>query len=464
MPQPLINKRGDERSADVLERTVLLRARAHRGEPVTSQDVASTSTTVNDAQIEAFVDRDYFRAALVPEIQQAKRSIHIANLEWDAGLLGDFLIDTLIEKKKKNPEMPIRLIMDPRFWEGYRKSGSHGAENLARLKEAGIEVAGPSYLTPILEHRKLAVIDGDVAMFGGTCFGEQYYATEKYRELFQRALTNDEAAIDELARHDDPQLEEPEHHDLSFRVHGEAVKHLQASFLRSWLYYGHQIDPGADDAEIQKRYFTPLTEDERRAKYISDVDRARPAQGNIKLKVFSSAPGANEPHRRAMLDVVRGAKRTLLIEMAYVMVPEFRQAIVDAAKNGVQVTVLTNGYQGMDHKVAWYALRGHYRELLDAGVQLYELNAYSHVKSIIADDRLVVCATGNPEWISWTRAFDVAAIADSPELAQSLRARIFDKDRRPERSKQIAREDASPYTSTEVLARLWAFVFDHWPL
>ena len=92
------------------------------------------------------------------------------------------------------------------------------------------------------------------------------------------------------------------------------------------------------------------------------------------------------PGERFLALSLASARRTLYIANSY-FVPDddFRRLLIEAARRGVDVRVLTAGPK-TDVKTTWYAGRARYEELLRGGVRIYEyLPTMMHAKSMVVD-------------------------------------------------------------------------------
>jgi cardiolipin synthase len=97
------------------------------------------------------------------------------------------------------------------------------------------------------------------------------------------------------------------------------------------------------------------------------------------------------PAERFFALSIAGARRTLYISNSY-FVPSafFCELLERAARRGVDVRLLTASSQ-TDVKLAWWAGRARYEELLAAGVRIYEYQpAMMHAKTFVVDG---LCST-----------------------------------------------------------------------
>jgi cardiolipin synthase len=136
---------------------------------------------------------------------------------------------------------------------------------------------------------------------------------------------------------------------------------------------------------------------------------------------------------------IQAARSRVWIENAYFLPDQdFRHALAAAARRGVDVRVVLPG-RHTDARAVRYGSRGNYRELLEAGVRIYEFQpTMLHSKDMLVDD--VWCSIGS---INFTRrsmksnAEANVAVYDAG-FAQQVRASI---QADMARSQAIALED-----------------------
>lgn len=408
-----------------IERVLTLHHRQQRGGKVVRTDMLRFTQVSHDNDVTLYLDRQYIDEGLLPALRQAKKSIHIAMLTFDSDRLGSSIADLLIAKKKADPTLQVRIIVD-NFGSNVLWRWTREGENLRRMRGAGIEVVINDIVTHGLEHRKLVVVDGEQAFVGGTCIGQPYYESKAHRLACKAAP--DAALVP-------PDLDMPEYHDYGMRLVGTSAHYLQAAFMQSWLLHGKGFEPTLSDADLTARYFPPLSAPPPGATHRTSV------------KVVNGVPWTAESMGPSLFEVVNAAKKTLDMTFAYVLVPAFVDALVAAANRGVKVRLIVPGHQGIDIKPTWYAFREQYRQLFATrNVEIYEFNQYTHVKLMVADRRLVFASTGNPEWNSWQRAFDETILFDSPALAAEVERRVFDPDMSPAWSQRITPEGYAQMT------------------
>ncbi|MCL4865250.1 MAG: hypothetical protein KJZ47_05100, partial [Gemmatimonadales bacterium] len=95
------------------------------------------------------------------------------------------------------------------------------------------------------------------------------------------------------------------------------------------------------------------------------------------------------------LAIASARHRLYLTNPYFVPSPPVVDALVAAARRGVDVRILTNGAQS-DVKVTWFAGRSQYDELLAAGVGVWEYQpAVLHAKTFVVDGSWLAVGTIN---------------------------------------------------------------------
>ena len=439
----LVDEFDDPNRACALRHVLSLRQKAQSGQDIKRSDLLTHTQQVSGTSADLFLDRSYYTEGLLPAIRDAQDSIHIAISEF-YGVFGDYLGNLLIQKKRENPNLAIRIIADSQMSHALFP-WSEGTKRLGRLKDNGIEVELNPYFTSgkQMEHRKLFIIDGTTAFFGGAPVADQYFGSDPFWDHYQEIGGKLGAAAaqaivfspDDATRalHAFP-ADIPTSHDFSIRYQGDGVHHLQASFLQSWLFQGGTIDNACSDKAIVERYF-PV------AKTPAQVARA--------AKFTHVVPEGPSEMIHNLLDIIDGAQQTLDMELAYIFEPEIMDALCRAAERGVDVRVITNGYESVDWKPTYWVYRGHYERLLKAGVHLFELKQYSHVKLIVADKQVVFASTGNAEWGSVSTYWDENVFIDSAALADDVQKRVIERDIEDDRAKEVTPENLKPLNTLQ---------------
>ncbi len=165
----------------------------------------------------------------------------------------------------------------------------------------------------------------------------------------------------------------------------------------------------------------------------------------------AAAPGADTMVYRDVLSILRGAQREVLIISPYfIPVDEVRALFRDLHARGVTVRILTNSLASTDMPPVFAAYARYRVELLQMGVELYELRPTPgqprgllqsglaskttlHAKAALVDRRIVFVGSMNLDPRSKLENTEDGLILFSPELGAQM-ARIFARGAAPENS------------------------------
>ena len=271
---------------------------------------------------------------LLDAIRQARRRINFETYIYDTGTVADEFTTALAAAAARGVE--VRLIVDAVGGSAMER------EHVQRLQRAGVQIGtyNPVKWYSIEEinyrtHRKILVIDGDVAFTGGAGVADHWLGD----------------------------ADSPEHwRDTHLRVTGPAVTMLEAGFYENWAETGH-----TSDARLDLRPAPPET-------------RAR------SIVAWSSPSGGSNRVKLLYLLSLAGARRTLDLQSPYVVLDEStRWSLTEARRRSVRVRLLVEG-DLTDAKPVKYASRADYDALLAAGIEIYEFQpTMMHVKALVVD-------------------------------------------------------------------------------
>ena len=223
------------------------------------------------------------------------------------------------------------------------------------------------------DHRKIAVIDGRVGFTGGVNLSDEYANLVSVYGVWK---------------------------DTAVRLEGEAVRSLTLMFLQMW-----GMDEREPDTESYGRYLNvPLP--------------PLPEAGGYVLPYADSPLDDERVGESVYLDILSHAERYVRIFTPYLILDETMvMALTFAAKRGVDVELILPHVP--DKKFAFALAKGHYRELLDAGVKIYEYTpGFVHAKVFVSDDCKAVVGTINLDYRSLYLHFENAVyLYDCPCIA-----------------------------------------------
>jgi phosphatidylserine/phosphatidylglycerophosphate/cardiolipin synthase-like enzyme len=149
------------------------------------------------------------------------------------------------------------------------------------------------------------------------------------------------------------------------------------------------------------------------------VPRSGPlAQARAAVTFLDNTPGVDLASTEAFLRDVASAKQRVWATSTYLTSSVAKQALIDAARRGVDVKLLTTSpYAGNDTKNIHLG-RSMFGELLDAGVELYEYPTILHGKSWLIDDGVAAVGSMNLSKSSMARAREITARIEDPGFAK----------------------------------------------
>ncbi len=328
-------------------------------------------------QIELLTDTNRTLGLIEQAIRDARQSIHLEYYIWQPDKTGTRLRDLLIQKAREG--VRVRFLYD-----------GLGSWWLTRrffhpMHEAGIQVAtflpGQTFRERwsfnLRNHRKIAVVDGQVAFTGGMNIGDEYIGRDPQHRFWR---------------------------DAHLRIVGPEVWRLQNVFAEDWLF-------ATGESLFTRDSF-------------ADV----PSGGSTIAHTIASGPDEDLAVMQAIqLEAINEAKQQILLTTSYFVPPStFVTALENAALRGVRVRLLVSGR--FSHIATRYAGRSAYDSLLAAGVEIYEYQrGLLHSKTLTIDGHWSLVGSANLDCRSLFLNFEVGvALLDGP-LANQL-AEQFDRD------------------------------------
>ncbi len=334
--------------------------------------------------------RRYF-PRMLQDIEEAHDHVHLLLYGFKAGTIGSRFRDLLIAKVRQGVIVRLQVdAMGSEIQAGskglYRELGVGGIQTTANhglpLHRLSRNVVGGSGARRAdllhFDHRKMAVIDGRVAYVGGSGI-EDHYTDERF-------------------------------YDVMCRVTGAVTAQLQAVFLASWRYHG-----GGDlDPEGLDRCFPG------EAQHAPDV-----ALGSTSATVLWNVPGTGHlPISDAIVRSIAAATDRIDIVNPYVSNRTILDGLHAAARRGVRVRIVAPGKPTPPFPAA--AFRHHYRQLLDAGVEILLHPAMAHAKVLRIDDRVLIGGC-NLDDLSLFRNEELDVLFEGDPIATTVEQEVFEE-------------------------------------
>ena len=335
---------------------------------------------------------------VIPEIRKAEKFVFMEFFIVDYGRLWDRVLEVLLEKVAQGVE--VRLMYD-----GMCSLNKLPISYWKKLNELGIKCKVFNQIRPVVssvqnhrDHRKIVVIDGKAAYTGGINIADEYV---NLRERFGKWK------------------------DAGIRLEGDAVRSFTVMFLQMW-----------NVSEAQTEDMTPYLESGRLHRNRSLNGQADFADGTTPSFVipYGDSPYDNEDvGRNVYLYLLQRAQKYVHLMTPYLILDKgMRRVLAQTAKCGVEVRILMPHIP--DKKYAYILGRSYYKELLSAGVQIYEYEeGFVHSKVWAIDDKYATVGSVNMDFRSLYWHFECGAIVCDEQLASSVEkdfAESFKKCRR----------------------------------
>jgi cardiolipin synthase A/B len=269
-----------------------------------------------------------------------------------------------------------------------------------RLVDGGVSVCAFNPINPTKrpgfwglthrDHRKLLVVDEEVAYTGGINISRVYGSSSIGR---QGKLTG-QGDLDDGWR------------DTQIELRGPVVPVIGQVFETTWREQGCKGELGQPAPQ-----------------------KAAAEPGTRVVKVIASDPRDKENRiYSALLAAVDAAQVNVRFTMAY-FAPgtDFVNALRKAAQRGVEVEMVLPGRS--DSKLAFHAGRSYYDDLLSSGVRIYQMeHALMHAKTAVIDGVFSTVGSSNLDWLSFVANSELNVIVLGEDFGAEMNA-LFERDR-----------------------------------
>lgn len=309
---------------------------------------------------------------LVSDIRTASQSIHLLYYEWASDPFTEDLAKLLIEKVESGVE--VRILYDP-FGSFWMLDGAY----VRRVRAAGVQMYpfSPLYRLHTLSyrnHRKVAIIDGEIAYSGGLNI------TEKH-------LTGPDGFSG--------------WRDTHARVSGEAALPLQTVFATMW----HNT---TGENLFQDRYFPEVRE---------DVPR-------LPIQVVSAGPDSEwKAIRQSYVAMLGLARHHVYLQSPFLILDDsLSEAMKTAALAGLDVRLMI-APRGGEISPAYRAGMTYAVDMARAGVKvlLYQ-GAYFHAKTVCVDSTICSIGSANMDIRSFTINYETNLVVYDDAITRELEA------------------------------------------
>lgn len=359
------------------------------------------------SEIQLYKDGEALYAAL-EAIRAARRRIYLEVYIFANDETGQIFKDALAQKAREGVE--VYLIYDD-F--GSLKTPRRAFLN---LRDAGVRIRVFHPMRPWeckfswrpfnRDHRKLLVIDDELAGLGGLNIGREYAGSWVTAGL--RKLRN---PLPGMLKENPGDF----FRDTAVGIRGPSARILANAFARTWNYLSH----GGRIARAMTLYPPPPPGGGPRGFSLKP-------QGDH-LACIASVPTLDSPLRPSLHRLFAMARRSIHLTMAYFAPDDdLVLALCRAARRGVDVQLMLPARTDVPLLVA--AARSFYETMLQAGIRIYERQgAVLHAKTMVVDRRVSVIGSTNLDYRSIEYNLELSVVIRSQKLGAQM-VDLFEND------------------------------------
>ena len=327
------------------------------------ENVAGTKGFYNTKTTYFKIGEDFFED-YIKELKKAKKTIFMEYFIIEEGVMFNTILDILKEKVKEGVD--VRLIYDDLGCASKVKTTYY-----KKLQKFGIKCKPFGPFVPIVsgihnnrDHRKITVIDSVVGYMGGINLADEYI---NVTHPFGRWK------------------------DSAVKLEGIGVRNLTMLFLNAYNFTVENNDEYAQYLDVD----FPVFEN----------------QGFVHPFGDGPKPADNELIGESVyMNILNNAKKYVYITTPYLIIDyNLVTALRNAAFRGVDVRIITPHIP--DKKIILSITRSYYKELIDAGVKIYEYKpGFIHAKNFVCDDNIGVVGTINLDYRSLVHHYECGCL------------------------------------------------------
>lgn len=249
------------------------------------------------------------------------------------------------------------------------------------LQAMGMECSVFNPFRPLLtarqnnrDHRKIVSIDGRIAYTGGVNLADEY--------------------INVIEKHGHWK-------DTAVRLEGKAAWNFTLMFLQMWALSTH----------IQEDF----------AQYAPDEKHFSPETLGLVQPYADSPMDMDNVGEHVYLQIIQQAKDYVYITSPYLIVDDSTlSALRLAAQSGVDVRIITP--HRWDKWFVHITTRSYYRDLIQAGVKVYEYSrGFIHAKTFVSDNHISTVGTTNLDFRSLYLHFECGTVLYGTDIATDIK-------------------------------------------
>ena len=332
----------------------------------------SNNSVYNPSDIKYFKCGEDMFSSLINDLKNAKKYIFLEYFILEKSYMWDTILEILKEKVKENVEVRVMydgmcsLMMLPYNYKDELLKYNIKCKMFFPIK---LEL---SLHQNNRDHRKICVIDGDIAYTGGINIADEYINKKKRFGYWK---------------------------DTAIRINGDCVNSYTVMFIEMW-----NID-GIDKCQYSKY-----------------INNSHVINNNGYIISYGDNPLNNKQiGKRVYMDIINTAKDYIDIITPYLILDEeLLNSLIYASNRGVKVRIIMPHIP--DKKLVYYLGRSYYKDLISNGISIYEYKkGFTHAKMFISDDIKAVVGTINLDYRSLYLHFECASYIYKNNVISSIK-------------------------------------------
>jgi len=347
-------------------------------------------------------------ADMCKDLKTAEKFIFIEYFIVQEGKFWNTLVDILEERAKNGVDVRV-------MYDDLGSIGTYSTREVKKLLAKGIKCIpfNPFFLLKSQlnnrDHRKIMVIDSKVAYSGGVNLADEYINHIERFGVWK---------------------------DIGFRITGKAVESYAYMFVEFWNAFSQDLIPVPPQWEMPESY-------------------NQSSDGFI-IPYYDSPSRDEHTSNVLFTEVLSLATDYAWFYTPYLILGDsLFDAFIRAAERGVDVRIIMPGIP--DKKMVYRLSRSYYRDLLKAGVKIYEYTpGFVHAKAFIADDIFGGIGTVNLDYRSLFLHFECESVFYKASILKDLKQDHLDTQAKCEERKLDDRKESHWHRFVNNLLRVIA--------
>ena len=354
-------------------------------------DYAGYPVTTNN-EVEYYPLGEEAFEVMLKELKKAKKFIFFEYFIVAEGKMWNSILKILEDKAHQGVDVRV-------MYDDFGCIATLPSDYYKKLEAKGIKCIAFNHLHPFAgivmnnrDHRKILVIDGKVAFFGGINIADEYI---NEKEVYGHWKDN------------------------AIKIVGESVWNYTVMFLTMWNAYRNEDEDFSlfkykfKDDGIHRGFVAPYGE--------TPFDREVTGED-------------------VYLNIINQAKKYVYIFTPYLIIDtDMINSLCLAAKRGVDVRIVIPGIP--DKKIVYTVSESYILPLVKAGVKVYKYTpGFIHAKVFVSDDHIATCGTINMDYRSLYLHFECGCYMEDCDVIPYIKK---DVDDTIEKSHEVSLEECS---------------------